>query len=153
MQGAWAYPKGRQVLAELSNDHANKPALTTTPKRVANNSKVATPQRGTPQRLNRQQAAMAALTGQSPRANTPTRQRRGNQKLMSSTYTKNKDDDADFVMVESPISFNKRKISDKQREKMKEKRDTSHIPTMYNTCDNSQSRSQYYEDTQVRERD
>merc|ERR1711892_10356 len=120
MQGAWAYPKGRQVLAELSNDHANKPALTTTLKRVANNSKVATPQRGTPQRLNRQQAAMAALTGQSPRANTPTRQRRGNQKLMSSTYSKNKDDDADFVMVESPISFNKRKISDKQLEKMKE---------------------------------
>ena len=50
------------------------------------------------------------------------------------------------------VSFtpsDKRKLSEKQREKMKEKRDSSHIPAMYSACDNSQSRSQYYDDTQV----
>ena len=45
--------------------------------------------------------------------------------------------------------LDKRKLSEKQREKMKEKRDSSHIPAMYSACDNSQSRSQYYDDTQV----
>ena len=47
--------------------------------------------------------------------------RRG-QRLVSSTFV-SKNDDSDFVAVESPISFNKRKLSEKQKEKMKEKRD------------------------------
>ena len=45
LEGKWAYPKGRQVLAELSNDPANKPSLATTPKRNRMNE---TPKRGTP---------------------------------------------------------------------------------------------------------
>ena len=53
--------------------------------------------------------------------NIKFRSRRG-QRLVSSTFV-SKNDDSDFVTVESPISFNKRKLSDKQKEKMKEKRD------------------------------
>ena len=57
-----------------------------------------------------------------------------------------------FKIYSKVINFTpseKRKLSEKQREKMKEKRDSSHIPAMYSACDNSQSRSQYYDDTQV----
>ena len=44
-------------------------------------------------------------------------------------------------------------MSEKQREKMREKRqEQGHIPAMYSACDNSQSRSQYLADeTQVRD--
>ena len=75
--------------------------------------------------------------------------RRGSKPISSTFVSKN--DDSDFVAVESPINFNKRKLSEKQKEKMREKKqEQGHIPAMYSACDNSQSRSQYLEDTQVR---
>ena len=70
IDGKWTYPTGRTVLAELnSSELNNKPSLGT-PKRDFGKSDLGrnrvggggTPNR-TPQRLNRQQAAMAALTG------------------------------------------------------------------------------------------
>ena len=74
--------------------------------------------------------------------------RRGSKPISSTFVSKN--DDSDFVAVESPINFNKRKLSEKQKEKMREKKqEQGHIPAMYSACDNSQSRSQYLEDTQV----
>ena len=68
IDGKWTYPTGRTVLAELNSSELNNKPSMGTPKRDLGRNRVGggagagTPNR-TPQRLNRQQAAMAALTG------------------------------------------------------------------------------------------
>ena len=130
LEGSWTFPKGRTVLAEVNSREFSK-ISGNTPKRT-------TSQRGTPQRLNRQQAAMKKGSG-----GTPTRRGKG---PISSTFHDQKDD-SDFVAIESPINFNKQRLTEKQREKMKEKRqEQGFIPDMY---DGKSQQSNYLENSKV----
>ena len=93
-EGNWEYPKSRGSAPKklLKSEKEAKREKATTPLREKNTAAAkSTRKNATPQRYNRQ---LAALSGGTPKRGTPSR-----KKIISSTFAQKDDDTADFVSI------------------------------------------------------
>ena len=98
-EGNWEYPKTRGVAQKKLLKSEKEVKKVTTPLREKNTTaSKSTRKAATPQRYNRQ---LAALSGGTPKRGTPSR-----KKILSSTFAQKDDDTADFVSI-SKLIFNK----------------------------------------------
>ena len=147
LEGKWRLPVQRTAQIAKSKPSDKPPthrSVATTPLREKNSSTIrnSTRKNATPQRFNRQLAALSGNKRGTPTRGTPTRLATPNsrKKIISSTFA-NKDDTADdFVTIDSPISFSGRRLTENQKEKLREKRKEEHVGTnLYSNVDDSQS--------------
>lgn len=126
-EGKWPIPRSKDPKS------ADQDRSITTPLREKNSATKSSRKNATPQRYNRQ---LAALSGRTPTRGTPT----SRKKIMASTFQNKDDDTGDFVTIDSPISFSGRRLTENQKEKMREKKGEEHVGTaLYSHVDDSQS--------------